>query len=80
MAVYVARWGNPSKDITTSIEIEAPSLEAARSRATQLAAIHRIRERLYEVRPVGQTYAETAAQRRFVGRARAQARRAQVSA
>lgn len=75
MTVYVARWGNPSRDVTTEIEFEAQSLEAARSRATQLASTFKIAERLREVRVKGQTYPETASQRRFVGRARAQAQR-----
>jgi len=80
MTVYVARWGNPSKDITTEIEFDAMSDEHARHKAGQLAAQHGIRERLHSIRKPNETYAETASQRRFVGRARAQARRAQVPA
>jgi hypothetical protein len=75
MTTYVARWGNPSKDVVTEIEFDALSLEGARSRATQLALIHQIPERLREVRVKGQTYAETASQRRFTARARAQSNR-----
>lgn len=78
MTTYVARWGNPSRDITTEIELEAMSLDDARSRATQLAAKYGITERLTSVRVKGQTYAETASQRRFsaCSRARASARKA----